>query len=347
MYARYRLTRRRFVQRAGVAGLGLLAGCGRLPGQASPPVTKVHRIAFLGAGTPAATAGSLAVLRQGMRDLGYVEGQTLLIDERYASSLDGLLADRLAEPAAELVRLQPAVILVPGADVARVVLAATTTTPIVNANASLDLVRGGLAASYARPGGTVTGVSSPDLVGKQLQLLQEVVPSLSQVAVLSAHRTGSTECCNADFQREPYEAAARVLGLQVGFVSGGGAQDLDLMFETATREHADGLFLPAVGWITANRTRIAELALQSRLPSMWVQTEAVARGGLMAYAPNRAAGYYRAAYYVDRILKGTPPADLPIEQPREFEFLINLRTAQALGLTIPQHMLLQATEIIQ
>jgi putative ABC transport system substrate-binding protein len=332
------ITRRQALVGAGGVGLGLLAGCGRLPGPA-PPATQVHRIAFLGAGTPAATVGSLTVFRQGMRDLGYVEGLNLVIAERYASRLDGLLADRLAEPVAELVRLQPAVILVPGADVARIVLAATTTTPIVHANASVDPVRSGLAASYARPGGTVTGLGSPDLVGKQLQLLQHAVPSLSQVAVLWDQR-------DANFQREPYEAAARILGLQVGFVSGGGAQNLELLFDTATRDRADGLFLPAVGWITANRTRIAELALQSRLPSMWVQSDAVGRGGLMAYAPNRAAGYRRAAYYVDKILQGAQPADLPIEQPMTFDFVVNMKTARELGITFPQEILLQITEVV-
>jgi putative ABC transport system substrate-binding protein len=330
-----RVSRRRFVQGAGVAGLGLLAGCRWWPGQASPPVTKVHRIAFVGPGRPGSTAGLLAAFRQGMQELGYVEGQNLLIDERYANGLD-----QLAEQAAELVRFQPEVILVPGANSVPAVQAATATTPIVNANVSSDLVRSGLAATYARPGGTVTGLGSPDLVGKQLQLLQEVVPALSQVAVFSDQR-------NADFPREPYEAAARRLELQLGFVSGGGAQDLELMFDTATRERADGLFLPTVGWITANRVRIAERALQSRLPTMWQQIEAVGPGGLMAYAANRAAGYRRAAYYVDKILHGAQPADLPIEQPREFEFVINLKTAQALGLTIPQHVLLQATELIQ
>src|SRR4051812_19729481 len=181
------VSRRRFVQGAGVAGLGLLAGCGRLPGQTSAATT-AHRIAFLAPGTPAATADLLAAFRQGMRDLGYVEGQNLLIDERYANGLG-----RLAELAAALVRLQPEVILVPGFNTVPAVQAATTTTPIVNANASIDPVRSGLAASYARPGGTVTGLGSPDLVGKQLQLLQEAVPSLSQVAVFSDQR-------NADFE---------------------------------------------------------------------------------------------------------------------------------------------------
>jgi putative tryptophan/tyrosine transport system substrate-binding protein len=203
-----------------------------------------------------------------------------------------------------------------------------------------DLVTSGLAASHARPGGTVTGLSTPSLVGKQLQLLQETVPSLSRVAVLFSQ-------FSADFPREPFEAAARALGLQPQFLSASGPDDLQRVFETATREHADGIFLPQVGWINANQTPIAELALRSRLPSMWAGTDAVGRGGLMAYAPNPADLFRRAAYSVDRIFKGTQPADLPVEQPREFEFVINAKTAQTLGLTIPHHVLLQATEVIQ
>jgi putative ABC transport system substrate-binding protein len=215
--------------------------------------------------------------------------------------------------------------------------------PIVSAGigtAALDLVDSGLAVSHARPGGTVTGLSTPSLAGKQLQLLQETVPTLSRVAVL-------LDPTLAEFVREPVEAAARTLGLQLQFAGADGLEDLERVLETAIREHADALLLPAVGWINANETRIAELALQSRLPSMWAGTDAVGRGGLMAYAPNPTAMFQRAAYFVDRILQGTSPTDLPIEEPREFDFVINLQTAQALGLTIPQHVLLQATEVIQ
>jgi putative tryptophan/tyrosine transport system substrate-binding protein len=335
-----KVNRRQLVQGAGAVGLALLAGCGRLPGQTSAPAAKVHRIAYLEANKPpsAAMDARFSAFRQGMRDLGYVEGQNLLIEERYAHGVD-----QLAEPAADLVRLQPAVILVPAGTVARAVQAATTTLPIVSAGIGTgapDLVASGLAASYARPGGNVTGLSTPSLVGKQLQLLQDAVPPLSRVAVLFND-------LNPDFWREPFEAAARTLGVQLLFVGAGGPADLERAFETAIREHADGLFLPLVGWINANQTRIAELALQRRLPSMWAQADAVGRGGLMAYAPNPADMFRRAAYYVDRILQGTSPADLPVEEPREFELVLNLKTAQALGLTIPHHILIQATEVIQ
>jgi putative ABC transport system substrate-binding protein len=334
-----RLSRRQIVQGVGAVGLGLLAGCGRLPFAVPPPATRVHRIGFL-SGNPPSGVNTARVLafRQGMHDLGYVEGQNLVIEQRHADR-----RDQFAARAAELVRLQPEVILVAASQVARSLLAATSTMiPIVSAGVGTgapDLVAGGLAVSHARPGGTVTGLSTPVLVGKQLQLLQDAVPSLSRVAVLY-------DPTIMEFTREP-EEAARTLGLQLQVVGATSPEDLEPALAAATRDHADGLFLPAVGWINANATRIAELALQNRLPSMWAGTDAVGRGGLMAYAPNPTAMFRRAAYYVDRILKGTKPADLPVEQPREFEFIINAKTAQALGVTIPHHVLLQATELIQ
>jgi putative tryptophan/tyrosine transport system substrate-binding protein len=327
-------SRREFLVGAGASSAVLLAGCA-LPFSA-PPAAKVHRIAYLTANSPSgADDARLAAFRQGMRDLGYAEGENLLIERRYASGFDGL-----ADPAAELVRLQPEVILVAAVAIARAVLAAPTTIPIVSAGAG-DLVANGLAASHARPGGNVTGLSTPDLTGKQLQLFQEVVPSLARVAILfdPTNPEGG--------RREPYETAAHTLGLQLQFVGVGGPEDLERWFETATHEHADGVFL-STGSVTANnQIRIAELALLSRLPSMWPQSEAVGRGGLMAYGPNRADQYRRAAYYVDRILKGTKPDDLPVEQPMRFDFVVNLKTAAALGITFPNEILLQVTEVIQ
>ena len=148
-------------------------------------------------------------------------------------------------------------------------------------------------------------------------------------------------------RREPFEAAAPILGLQLQFVSVNGPEDVEPAFEAAAREHAEAIFALVGGAVSSNAPRVAELAIQARLPSMWQQNEAPGYGGLMAYGANRAAMFRRAAYYVDRILKGRSPADLPIEEPREFDFPINLKTAQALGLTIPQHVLLQATEVVQ
>jgi putative ABC transport system substrate-binding protein len=334
-YTQGLLTRRVFVLGAGAGGLGLLAGCGRLPGQAAP-AARIHRIAYLTANPPSGPDDARqAAFRQGMRDLSYVEGQNLIIERRYASGFD-----RLADPAAELARLQPDVILVAAAAIARAVLAATTMIPIVSAGAG-DLVTNGPAASHARPGGNVTGLSTPDLTGKQLQLFREAVPSLARVAVLfdPTNPEGG--------RRESYEAAAHTLGLQLQFMGAGGPEDLERGFETATHEHADGVFLSSGSVTSNNQKRIAELALQSRLPSMWPQSEAVGGGGLMAYGPNRADQYRRAAYYVDRILKGASPADLPVEQPMTFEFVVNMKTARELGITFPNEIMLQVTEAIQ
>jgi putative tryptophan/tyrosine transport system substrate-binding protein len=327
------LSRRQLVQGVGAAGLALLAGC--TSPFSPPPATKVHRVIYLGAVPSNAQNTALgSAFRQGLHGLGYVEGQTILVDDRHANGID-----QLAEPVAEVVRLQPEVILVPSGVVARAVLAVTSTIPLVSAGAD-DLVAGGLAANHARPDGTVTGLSTPSLIGKQLQLLQEAVPTLSRVVVL-------VDTANPNFRPEPYEAAARTLDLQLQFVGASAPEALEGVFETAVRERAGGLFAPTGPLISGNQTQLAELAIQSRLPSMWQQSEAVGRGGLMAYGPNRAAMYRRAAYYVDRILKGASPADLPVEEPMLFDFIINLRTAQALGLTIPHHVLLQATEVIQ
>ncbi len=329
--------RRRFLRSAlTLAGLGLLAGCERLPGQA-PPVPKVRRVAYQSGAPPnAATEANIAAFREGLRDLGYVEGHNLLILPSHANG-----DDQLAEPVADLVRLQPEVILAASSTVAGALGAATTTIPIVSAGAG-DLVATGVVASHARPGGNVTGLSTPPLAGKQLQLFQEAVPTLSRVLVLF----DPTFYPNWERERETMEEAARILSLRLQFVGARGVEDLERALEPAVREHVDGLYMSLGPLISANQARIAELAIRSRLPSMWSHSEAVARGALMGYAPNRPKLARRAAYYVDRILKGTKPADLPVEQPRDFEFVINLKTAQALGLTIPPHVLLQATEII-
>jgi putative ABC transport system substrate-binding protein len=331
------VNRRQFVVGAGVAGLGVLAGCDRLPGQA-PPAPQVRRVGYLSGGPPSpVTEANLAAFREGLHALGYVEGDNLLLHGRYANG-----DDQLAEPAADLVGLRPEVLLALSSTVARALRAATTTVPIVSAGAG-DLVATGVAASHARPGGTVTGLSTPLLASKQLQLLQEAVPTLSRVLVLY----DATFYQDWEREREPIDQAARSLSLQLQFVGIRGSDDLESGFEAAVREHADGLYTSLGPLVSVHQVRIAELALQNRLPSMWQLTDAVGRGALMGYGPNRVALYRRAAYYVDRILMGTPPADLPIEEPREFDFIINLQTAQALGLTIPQQVLLQATEVIQ
>jgi putative ABC transport system substrate-binding protein len=329
--------RRQFVQSAGVAGIGLLVGCGRLPGQVASP-TAVRRIAYQsGAPASAVTEANVAAFRDGLRELGYVEGHNLLVQPSHANS-----DDQLAEPVAELVRFQPEVILALSSTVARALAAATSTIPIVSAGAG-DLVATGVAASHARPGGSVSGLSTPPLAGKQLQLFQEAVPTLARVLVLY----DATFYPNWEREGETMDEAARVLSLHLQFVGIRGADELESGFEAGVREHADGLYTSVGPLISANQARIIELAVRNQLPSMWELSDAVGRGGLISYGPNRPKLYRRAAYYVDRILQGTKPSDLPIEEPREFDFIINLNTAQALGLTIPQHVLLQATEVIQ
>jgi putative ABC transport system substrate-binding protein len=319
-----------------LAGLGLSAGCSllTLPWQQSTP----RRIAYLSSsGLSEGIAAAWSAFRESLRDLGYVEGQNLLIEERH-----GDYGDRLGEPAADLVRRRMEVIVVPSITVARAVRAVTTTIPIVSAGAG-DLVTGGLVASLARPGGNVTGLSTPAaLVGRQLQLLKEAVPSVSRVAVL--FDTGQPD---GGVERDRYLDAARSLGLDVAFVGARGAEELEAAFETAARDRADGLIAVNSPLTSANQTRIGELALQHRLATIFQQSEAADRGGLLTYSPNRVDLFRRTAGYVDKILKGARPGDLPIEQPTTFDFVVNLKTARALGLIIPSSVLQQATEVIQ
>jgi putative ABC transport system substrate-binding protein len=332
-----RLSRRQFVGSLGAGGLGLVAGCGRWPGQAPPPV---RRVGILTASPFNPVSESLlSAFRDGLRDLGYVEGQNLVVEIRRPAA-----DDQLAEPAADLVQLQPEVILAQSSTVARAVQNATTAIPIVAAGSGTDLVAAGVVKSHARPGGNVTGMSVPALAAKQLQLLQEAIPTLSRVLVLY-------DATNATFgrylDRELLEGAARVLGLHLQLVGVHGPEGLEPAFEAAAREQADGLFTSLGPRISANQVRIAELAIRHGLPSMWQVSDAVRGGGLLGYGPNRANMYRYAATYVDKILKGAKPADLPVEEPREFDFVVNLKTARALGITFPPEILLQVTEVIE
>lgn len=322
-------SRRRFLQCGlGLVGFGLLSACG-LPSTIGR--TKPRRLGCLWGSTTRGPSGEVAwaAFRTALRDLGYIEGQNLLIEERGGDQLD--------EPLAALLRLDPEIILVASVAEARAVQAVTTTIPIVSILG--DPVANGLAASLAHPGGNVTGLTTPVLAGKMLQLLGEVVPSLSSVAVL-----GGTSLAP---QSEAFEAAARSLDLHLQVIAVDAAEDFERFFEAAVRAHADGLVVSSGPVILGNQTRIAELAIQHRLPSIWQQTDAVGRGGLMGYGPNRVDLYRRAAGYVDKIFKGANPGDVPIELPTTFDFVVNVRTAQALGLRIPQSVLAQATETIQ
>jgi putative ABC transport system substrate-binding protein len=323
-------SRRLFVQGVGVVSVALLAGCGRLPGQAQTPA-RVPLVGILNA-----IPSSAEAFRQGIRALGYVEGQNIVLEYRSVGAREDLLPDA----AAELARLPVDVIVVGGDPPIRAAVEATNTIPIVMA-VSRDPVGSGFIASLAHPGGTVTGLSylSVQLTGKRLELLQQALPRVARVAALGPPST-------LPEWREA-EAAGRALGLQLQFLEVHGPEDLERGLEVATHESVEAL-LVLTSPLTAGQYRlIAELAVARGLGAIYDRREFAEAGGLMAYGPSIAGLWSRSAYYVDKILKGTKPADLPVEQAREFDFAINLKTAQALGLTIPPHVLLQATEVIQ
>jgi putative tryptophan/tyrosine transport system substrate-binding protein len=334
-------SRRRFVHSAGAAGLGLLTGCGRQPSPGGH-APRVYRLGYLDPGTRnrERNTGEEA-LRRGLSDLGYVEGQNLIFEARYAEQD----VDRLLPLAAELVQL-PVDILVAAASAAPLAAKrATTVIPIIMGSAS-DPVGLGLVASLAAPGGNVTGIANllPQLSGKRLEMLKEILPHVSRVAVLWTAANPGTARSFTETQ-----AAAESLGLHsVSLQAEFPAPDFDGLFALARDQRADALVVeqdPILGG--GHAKQIVQFAAVNGLPAVYSGRQYTDIGGLMAYGPSVAGMWYRAAYYVDRILKGAKPADLPVEQPREFEFVINLRTAQALGLTIPQHVLLQATEVIQ
>jgi len=298
---------------------------------------KVPRIGFLSPGS--ATSSPTDAFRQGLRELGYVEGQNLVVEYRW---VDGDIA-RLPALAAELVRLRVDVLVATTNPAVLAARQATSTIPIVFA-ASSDPVGTGLVASLAHPGGNVTGLSlvTPELSGKRLQLLRETLPQLARVALLwDAGNVGM-----ADRVKET-EAAARQLGVALHVEWVRDLAGLDRAFATLAQARPDAFLTTVEPFTGDHRQRIVAFAAQQRLPAMYEERDFVDAGGLMAYGPNLAANYRRAATYVDKILKGAKPADLPVEQPTKFELVINLKTAKALGLTIPQSVLIRADEVIR
>jgi len=276
--------------------------------------------------------------RQGLRDLGYVEGQSIALEYRYAEGK----VERLPVLAAELVRLKVDVILAVGALAVRAAQYASETMPIVFVGAS-DPVGQGLVASLARPGGNITGMAfnDPAFMGKLLELLKAAVPSVTRVAYLW-HAAPLTARVLHEAER-----AARALGLQLSPVEVREPFLFDEAFATIAAAHADALLVQPSAAFFTRRTRIVELAAQTQLPGIFTEREYAEAGGLMSYGMNIPANFRHAATYVDKILKGAKPADLPVEQPIQFEFVINLKTAKALGLTIPPTVLYQADEVIQ
>jgi putative tryptophan/tyrosine transport system substrate-binding protein len=277
--------------------------------------------------------------REGLRELGWIEGQNLAIEFRWAAGQ----VDRLPALAAELVALPVTLIVTDSTAAALAAQHATHTIPIIMATVA-DPIGSGLVASLAHPGGNVTGLSllASGLSAKRLELLKDVVPGLHRVAVLlNAADPGSAPSW------QDTESAARALGLQLYPLKVRGPDEFAEAFAAATREGVDGLIPLADAMLFQHRAQIVALAAQSRLPAMYEAKGFTEVGGLMAYGPSIPAQYRRVAYYVDRILKGAKPADLPVEQPMHFELVINLKTAQALGLTIPPTLLFQADEVIR
>lgn len=298
---------------------------------------KVPRIGVLTSATPESDRGR--ALREGLREFGYVEGRNIAFEWR----VSGGLAERFPDFAAEMVKLKVDVIVAVDNPSIAAAQKATRTIPIVMV-LSTDPVGTGFVASLARPGGNITGltVQAPELQGKRLQLLKEVVPRASRVGIL----WDPTEPGRRASVREA-EIAARALGLQVQLLELRSATELDSLFAAMAQERADAILVEPSQRANAYRARIAELAVKSRLPTMGPVEWFVEAGGLLVYAPNGVTLFRRAAYYVDRILKGTNVADLPVEQPTKFEFAVNMKTAKALGLTIPQSLLWRADRLIE
>ena len=329
-------------RRTFLTGTGAVILAAPLAEVTAQPREKVPRVGYLNPGSLSDPASQrrLEAFRQGLRDLGYVEGQNIAIESRWAEGK----YDRYPALAADLVRLKVDVIVAQGGAATQAVQQATRTIPIVM-SLVLDPVASGLVPSLARPGGNVTGTSfmGPDMVGKQLQLLKEVVPKVSRVALL----TNPANPASAPGLREA-EAAARALGVRLQALEARNPQEIDSAFAAMTREHAGALLIFPDPIFTNQRRQIAELAAKRRLPALHGGTPEYAEaGGLMVYSPNILDLHRRAATYVDKILKGAKPGDLPVEQPTKFELVINLKTAKALGLTIPQSLLVRADEVVQ
>ncbi len=303
---------------------------------------KIPRIGWLGGVAPTTLEFERlsGAFREGLRERGYIEGQNLVIERRWT----GGQIERSSSLAAELVSLKVDLILAVGNARTRAAKEATSTIPIVMVYV-IDPVKEGFVASLAQPGGNVTGVTMVaglEIVGKHLELLKEAVPKVSRVAVLS----NPVSSLNPSLLQE-IQAAARALGVTVQFYEFRDLNELDGAFAAMTKARAGGLLVVPHPFIYVHARRITDLAAKSRLPTVYPFRESVEAGGLMAYAANAPDMFHRAATYVDKILKGGKPADLPVEQPTKFELVINLKTAKALGLKIPQSLLVRADEVIQ
>ena len=310
-----------------------------LPAAAQQP-TKVPRIGYLTGASLSSMSARIESFRQGLRELGYAEGKNIVIEWRAAEEK----LDRLPALAAELVRLKVDIIVTAGSSPTRAAKQATNTIPIVMAQ-DPDPVGSGFVASLARPGGNITGLATlaPELNGKRLELLKETVPKLSRVAVFGT----STQPGNAQSLKE-VELVAKAFGVKLQYLDVLSSKEIATAFRAATKGRADAVLslLPA-RVASSQRTQMAELAVKSRLPVIYDRSEYVEAGGLMTYGVNFSDLDRRAAVYVDKILKGRKPADLPVEQPIKFDLIINLKAAKQIGLTIPANVLLRADKVIK
>jgi putative tryptophan/tyrosine transport system substrate-binding protein len=330
-------SRRQFLQGSlALAGVSLLTGCER----PSEKTTKVPRIGFLAVGSREGRAFLIEGFLRGLRDHGYVDGQNIVIEYRFSGDLN----DRLPELAAELVNLKVELILASGTPASFAAKQATSTIPIVMGGLAANPVETGLIASLAHPGGNVTGMSmmTAQLGGKRLELLKEVLPGLARVAVF----WNPPNPAYGPILKE-LEIAAPTLGVKLQRLEVRVPGDFEGAFEAATKQRAGALIAPGDPLVTNRPRMVADLALKYRLPAMMDNKEFVENGGLLSLGLDLVDSYRRAATYVDKILKGANPADLPMEQPAKFDLFINLKTARELGLAIPQSVLVQATQVIQ
>ena len=302
-------------------------------------IGKVSRIGYLGTSSPSLEGHVLDAFRQKLRELGHVEGENIAIEYRWAEGQD----DRLPELAAELARLKPVVIVTTGTPGTLAAKQATSTIPIVFASSG-NPVNAGLVASYARPGGNVTGFTftGPELEGKRLQILKDMVPGLSRVAVL-----WNPASMGVEFYRQTQVAATALSVTLQPVVEARRMDDLEQAFAMIGRARAQALIVLADRLLLASRKQIVAFAASRRLPAMYPYREYVDAGGLLSYAPSNIDRFRRTAVYVDKILRGAKPADLPVEAPTKFELAINLKTAKALGLTLPPSLIVRADEVIE
>ncbi len=303
------------------------------------PAKRIPRIGFLSSLSPQAVSDRTEAFRKGLGELGYVEGKNIHIDWRYA----GGEAERLKKDAAELVRIGVDVIVTGGPAVNRYAKEATAKVPIVLAFDN-DPVGNGFASSLARPGGNITGLSThyPEISGKQLELFKEILPKFSRAAVIG----NSTVPGNAQAVKQS-ELAADSLGIKIQYIDVRSKSEIEPAFHAAAKLHADAMLVLGSQIVTSEREIFADLGIKSRLPAIYWSPESVEAGGLMSYGVSIRDLFRRAATYVDKILKGAKPADLPIEQPTKFELVINLKTAKQIGLTIPPNVLARADKVIK